>query len=294
MKRILSVFVILMSMGQIYCFSQHSTVNGWIQEECGLISNADYHFENYVIPPHGGAGYKLYHYGNIIYQEEYFMYGYEARELKFIDDTTGFFIVLDRSGPGFLVYKIINDSVIYIGNCPGDQSESFVVSRHTNYVASYYMIYGIFCITRFSDLMPRRELLYTNIIVPDTTFHDTVSGIPLCQDLNELDYLNWYNSDSLIYAIKFSTDTLSSIFQKNESSCFTAPNPASEFIHIISPLNQKIKSITILDNPGRITKYLKSDNTGEQVIYIGDLYQGVYFLIIEYGIKKKVIKFIKI
>jgi hypothetical protein len=293
MKKLFCTFIILIIFCQIRCLSQPL---GFVQSECGIISNPNYFFENYTIFPHNGGGYRLYHNGYLIYEEFYSYSSIVAQELKFIDDTTGFFTVLEGPIGMLYVYKIIDDSVIFLGVCPALFFNSFVVSRHTIYLSSWANSppHNYLFITKLSDLANEKSLLNMDTIVPDTTFHDTIFGLPFCQGLNRLDYLYKNSSDTLDYTILFRTDTLAKISQQEESGVTIAPNPASNFIRIISPSNENFKSIIILDNLGRNRKYLISDNTSEKVIYIGDLDNGVYFLILENGDTKRVYKFIKI
>ena len=270
---------------------------GFAQSECGIISNPNYNYENYTIFPHGAGGCKLYHNGILIFHMEGAYYDFVfIQELKFIDDTTGFMVVYPEVLGSLYIYKIINNSVISLGNCPAYLFNSFIVNRHTIYISSYANSPGhnYLFITKLSDLKTKKELLNTDTIVQDTIFHDTIFGLPLCQGLYKLDYLYNNSNDTLVYTIQFKTDTLVNISQINESSYLITPNPASDFIHIISSSKNKIKSIIILDNLGRKKKSFKSDNTGEQQFYIGDLDNGVYFLIIENDIEKKGNKFIKI
>jgi hypothetical protein len=241
-------------------------------------------------------GYWLIHSGNVIYEvncgDDYIV----PYELKFIDDTTGFFIENDASYGSFTIYKIINDSVVDIGFIPAIFLKTFVVSRHTIYVMTWAdnPDYDYFFIRRCSDLADEKSLLSMDTIIPDTTFHDTVFGLPLCQGLNRLDCLYKHGNDTMDYVILFKTDTLESIPQHEKSGFTIVPNPASDFIRIITPSNEKFKSIILLDNLGRKRKCLSFENTREKVLYIGDLDIGVYFVILEYEDAKRVQKLIKI
>jgi hypothetical protein len=277
---------------QFQCLAQPL---GFLQSECGIIVNPHYTYENYQIFPHNGGGYRLYHNGILIHQEEWYESLISAEELKFIDDTTGFLIVMEGPISSLYVYKIINNSVFFIGDCPGYLFNTFVISRHTIYLASWWIYppHNFLFITKHSDLKNEKSLLSMDTIVPDTTFHDTILGLPFCQGLNRLDFLYKYSNDTLNYTILFITDTLANVFQQKESVFKIAPNPASNYIRIISPINENFKSILILDNLGRKRKYLISENTSDKVLYIGDLNNGVYFLIIENGYTKRVYKFIK-
>jgi len=292
MKNFLLILIWGFTFCQHQCFAQPL---GFVQSECGIISNPHYSFEYIEISPHY-YGYDLLHNGYIIIEEVEFEPGPCPVELKFVDDTTGFFISYEPVLGSSMVYKIINDSVIYLGLSKCYLYNSFVVSRHTIYLTTGVDYQGYFClaITKLSDLANKKSFLNMDTIAPDTTFHDTIFGLPFCQGLNRLDFLYKNSSDTLDYTILFRTDTLADIAQQKESDFRIVPNPASDFIRIFSPSNENVKSILILDNLGRKMKYLISDNTTEKVIYIGDLDVGVYFLFLEYGDTKRVYKFIKI
>jgi hypothetical protein len=292
MKKLFTPLIILIFLSQSNGLTQPI---GFAETECGIISNQHYYYENYYYSGHGG-GYRLYHNGNLIYEESDIFTPISGRELKFIDDTTGFFVVFDGPGWSMNIYKIINNSVVTMGSCSGNLFHSFVVSRHTIYVSSYLSdsSYDWLYITRLSDLKPQKKLLETNYVVPDTTFYDTIYGLPLCQGLNAINYLYKNFNDTLIYTIQFNTDTLVYLSLINESSHIIAPNPASDIIRILSPSYEKVKSITILDNLGRKRKQIKVDNTIGLEFDIRDLEIGIYFLVVENEITWWICKFVKI
>jgi hypothetical protein len=292
MKKGIYLLFILLCFSQLHGLSQPI---GFAQLECGIIQNPNYYYQNYDVPPHG-RGCRLYHNGNIIYQCEDGYNSFDARELKFIDDTTGFFSIYCWEIDRLAVLKIINNSVLFIGYGDGEYFDSFVASRHTIYITGHPQGTGNFYLflTRLSDLSEGKVLLFAGDIIPDTTLYDTILGIPLCQELNKLDYLYKHSNDTIVATISLTTDPLVYISALQEFTIRIMPNPASAYIHIFSSAIEKRNSIQILDILGRKKKYLKSDNICEQLIYIGDLNNGVYFLIIENGIEKRVTKFIKI
>jgi hypothetical protein len=288
MKKGIYLLFIILCFYHLNCLSQPI---GFAQSECGLISNPNYYYQNYEVPPHG-RGYKLYHNGILIDDNENGYHPIDARELKFIDDTTGFFSVYYWEIDRLAVYKILNNSVNFIGYGDGEYFDSFVASRHTIYFAGSGYFFPV--LTRLSDLEEGKVLLNTGEVFPDTTLYDTILGIPLCQELDKLDYLYKHSNDTIIATISLTTCPLLNISPLQESTIRIMPNPASDYIHLFSSAVEISTSIQILDILGRKKKYLTSDNIGEQLFYIGDLDNGVYFLIIENGIQKKVKKFIKI
>lgn len=273
--------------------SAHSQSLGFIQSECGIIPNPSYGYVNYHSGSHG-YGYKLYHNGDLIAEEYNDVGGYWGDELRFIDDTTGFFIV-NQSPPGLLkVYKITGNFVIYMGESGGLNYDFFVVSRHTIYIISNVDFTKFLFINRLSDLRPQKYLVIDTSLVSDTTVFDTVQGIALCDGLHELNYHFHTTSDTLIYTIKFKADTLSNIRQLRNSDFIIYPNPARDYIRIKPPKNENHYSIKIFDVPNIIRKSLIIDNDAERGIYIGDLDKGVYFIVIDNANSKWVVKLIKI
>lgn len=268
---------------------------GWAESECGIFVNPNYHYENYSTLPHG-FGYRLYHFNNVIYEQQTTTIGgFTARELKFIDDTTGFMITFASEIQSLEVRKITNNYVQYIGVCPAYDFDSFVASRYTIYISSFPTPPGsnYLAITRLSDYAPNKLLLNTSVILPDSTINDTVLGIPLCPGLDKLHYLYKNSSDTLIYTIQFVVDPLVSITESKELSITVAPNPASKFIYIL-PFNYIFQSITIVNDLGIIKKNLFIAEQSKRGVYIGDLENGVYFLILKSNKLNKIIKFIKI
>ena len=245
MNKLFSIITILLCLGSANVRSQPI---GWAESECGILSNPNYHYENYTVFPHGG-GYRLYHFNTVIYEQQSTLSNFEARELKFIDDTTGFLITFAWPITSLEVRKITNNSVQYIGVCPAYDFNSFIVSRHTIYVSSFSTLppYTYLCITRLSDVTVKKVLLYTSLILPDTTMLDTVYGIPICQGLDKLHYLYKNSSDTITYTIQFVIDPLVSITESEEFSISIAPNPGSDFIHVL-PFNNIIESITIVNS----------------------------------------------
>ena len=294
MKKIL----FLLNFQLIFFVSGHSQPLGFVQTECGFISNPNYTYENYSNGSHG-FGYRVYHNGNII------AYGYNdlgplvCEELKCIDDTTGFFVIWN---PGYYiteVFKIINESVSSMGYAPSMNNEIFIASRHTVYITFYYISSSnhypskFFYIERLTDILPQKYLVKDTALVSDSIIYDTLIGIPFCSGLNELNYRVKTGSDTLIYTIRLKVDSLSYIPEQKKSEFNVFPNPARDFIYIKPSENIKHYSIKILNNLGISEKSFISNNSLESKIYIGDLENGVYFIVLENEHIKEVCKFIK-
>ena len=276
-------------------YNVNSQPLGFVQSECGIISNPHYWYENYSVGSHG-SGVKLYHDGKIILEDHWDSDWVLGQELNLIDDTTGFFIYYIGPNTAFYVFKIINDNVIRIGITPGDYSSSydfFIISRHSVYFVSHPNG-PVFFISQFSDLKPEKDLVYDVIMNSDTTFLDTIQGLTFCPELNKLNYLYYKSPDTLIFTIKFQIDSLESTPEYNELKYKIIPNPAKDFISINRPLNQGDVSLSIYDNLSRLRKFQKLAHDNEQKINISDLEPGLYLVIIDNSTMRKVNKLIKL
>jgi hypothetical protein len=267
---------------------------GFVQSECGIISNPHYWYENYQQGSHG-YGFNLYHDGKIIldgYEQLGLVWG---QEMEFIDDTTGFFICFDDRASLISVYKIINDNANRIGDLPGlyNYFDFFTVSKYSVLLVSHPAI-GYLYIGQFSDLKPGKIFAYDTITNSDTTYIDTIEGITLCPGLNELNYLYFNSPDTLKYTFKFKIDSLAVINECNDLVYKIIPNPANDFICVNGPLNKGHITISIYDNLSRLRKIQNLTSDVKQEIYIGDLEPGQYFVIIDNSTIRKVYKIIKV
>jgi hypothetical protein len=268
---------------------------GFVQSECGIISNSAYYYQNYQAGSHGW-GFMLLHNTKVILSDESSLGGYTGMALQFIDDTTGFFVSFGIQEGHYFIYKIINDSVINLGSSPGVNNFAFfITSRHTLYFASspYQYVHRMF-ISSLSDLRPQKFLVYDTSMINNITVFDTTLGILFCPGLNELNYRFGTVIDTLIYTIKFAVDTLSSIGQLQKSDCKIFPNPAVDFLTIRTGSNESHYIITISDDSGSIKKTIRIEDPMEREIYIGDLVKGFYFITIYNTKSKSVFKLIKI
>jgi hypothetical protein len=287
---IISLFLLLV------CFEGKSQSLGFKESECNIIPNSDYYIENYQFSH--SAGYRLHHNGLVIAEQVDFG-GYTGEELRFIDDTTGFFIVKNWTIFHLDIYKIINDSVIFLGSIYESSDGNynfFIVTRHTLYFESNFIppSPNTLFISRFSDILPQKNIVYFNSIISDTTVFDTVAGVPFCPNLNQINYRYKIANDTLNYKIQFQVDTLENTGELKLSNITLYPNPSNEIIKVKAIPNEIQCSIKILDNLGRSIKSIAMNHSGDTEIFIGDLKKGIYYVFLDNNKTTKVFKLIKI
>ena len=284
-------FTLLFFLVTLFTTIGQSQSLGFVQSECGIISNPHYQVENYQAGSHGW-GYTLYHNGVQIAGESNSIGGYSGLDLRFIDDTTGFFVVKEIVY-GYAVYKIIGDSVIIMGRSGGYNFDLFVVTRHSVYLTTNaYPQFKILFINRLSDIQEQKRLIYDTTMLTDSSFTDTVLGIPFCSGLDELDYRFNSSMGQINYKIRFHFDSLNSIQFQKPTKFIVFPNPATDFIRI-DTYHASNNIVYILDNLGIIRKSILMNGIDNQPIYIGDLKKGVYFIVINNDQTKVVRKLIK-
>jgi hypothetical protein len=301
MKKSFYIIDFLLILGYFQSYSQSL---GFEQSECGIITNSSYSFENYIVPNHG-CGYWLYHNGDIIAgQGQNSHYGgWQGMELRFIDDSSGYFIVqvvpFSDYDFQFEIYRIIYDTVILLGTVPGYDYDFFIVNRHTLYFSSttyvdlpYYA--PILFICRLSDILSQKYIVYSDSLVSDTTVIDTIAGVPICPGLNEINYFYQIPNDTLIYRIQFSVDTIVNIGNKKISRINLYPNPAQEYLNVETSQKENPFTIQILDYTGVIRKSIFIPRTGKTEVYIGDLKNGFFFIVLDNSQTQEVHKLIKI
>ncbi len=284
MKKIFALFSLITIM--LNATGQKQS-QGFVQSECGIISNPSYYIQS--MPGGHGGGYYLIHNGKTI-KQEYEQYGsISASSLKFIDEVTGFYVSTAHGTSQNTVYKIKGDSVIKIGSCAGNEYHLFVLNRHQVYLMAYIYSPKIVFISRCSDIRAAKVLFFDKTMLSDTTCQDTVIGVPLCSGLNELDYL----FKTITYKIVFHVDTISSIQNLSLSRFIIYPNPATDFIRIVSN-NANHNLVNIFDKLGVLRKSITLMGVSDQSVYIGDLENGLYFIDISDGQTKSIYKIIKI
>lgn len=285
MKKHLLFIAILVILSSSHGFSQTS---GFIQSECGLIENPNYWFENYEVGNHG-YGYKLYHNGTIIRQEEAFYDGYVALDLRFTDSTHGFFISQEMTWTT-VIHRIVNNSLEQVGAIGGfGDGYFYVVNSETGYFAQP----GV-AMYRIATYEYQKEVGPMNTIHSDTTVYDTIKGSPLCAGMDQLDYLMWGTPDSAIYTILFTSGNVSTDTRSDEPDISIYPNPAIDQVRIQSGENRIPTSIQILDELGRTRKTINPDQWNETEIFIGDLNSGFYFVVVDFSGTKYIRKLLKL
>lgn len=295
MRKSFYIIHLILILGYFQCQSQSL---GFEQTECGIITNSSYSFVNFYFPSHG-RGYFLLHNGDTIYGEHDTFGGPWGMELRFIDDSSGYFIVQWASYPSsffyhFKIYRIVNNSVTLIGNVPGTYYDFFIVSRHTLYFTATMFnsppVYLSF--SRLSDILPQKDIISSDTLLSDTTVFDTIAGIPFCPGLNEINYRYQIQNNTIIYTIRFSVDTLVNIRNQNNPGITVYPNPAKDYLRIETTENENPFTIQILDNAGIVKKSIIIHLPVKTEIYIGDLIKGIYFIVVDNSKTKKVYKLI--
>jgi hypothetical protein len=288
MKKIL-LFLWLLSL----VYAGYSQTYGFEQQECGIVQNSKYYIENYQFSDHG-EGYRLYHNGIIIEQNQGDIHGDFGLELRFIDDTTGFFISTVGDNEFLAVQKVTNNSIISLGTFPNWDYDFFIVDKFTVYFVIYLDIPNNprWRIRRLSDIK-KQKLLTNSIYAIDSTVYDTILGYPLCQNLKELDYRYLSLTDTITFKIKFSgDDTLANIDPLKKSGIVVYPNPAKEFIRIKNPGKVNLYSLSFLDDLGVVRKRVEKLR-GEEDVYVGDLPKGMYFVVVESDGRRTVCKVVR-
>ncbi len=123
--------------------------------------------------------------------------------------------------------------------------------------------------------------------------------IPILKNINGDENLELiignYRGGLTAYKTNFKTDGTSSIKNTDKSLIINVyPNPASDFLNIdIKNFGVVDKvNIHIFNTMGQVLKVLKNV-TPQYLMDIKELNQGVYFMNIEMGEERKVVKFVK-
>jgi hypothetical protein len=214
-------------------------------------------------------------------------------ELRFIDDTTGFFISIGGDGEYMAFEKIINNSRILLGTFAPWGYDFFIVDKYTVYLVGYPgtpdSMWGII---RLSDIKGQK-LLKDMKYATDSTVYDTIYGYPLCQNLKELDYRYLSSTDTITFKIKFSADdTLANVDPLKKSGIVVYPNPAKDFIRIKTPGNGNLYTLSFQDNLGVMRKRVEALR-GDEDVYVGDLPEGVYFIVVESAGQRTICKVVR-
>jgi hypothetical protein len=291
MKAILFFFNILML---INATTIHAQSLGFIESECGINTNPTYYFENFSYGSHG-FGYRLYHNGILIKQEGENPGGCVGEDLRFINDTTGFFIV-NYIGGDITVYKTVGDTLTIVGHGWGEYLSFFIVNAWTAYLVSApsSLPFFICYVSKCSDIQPNKLLINDDSLTSNITVNDSIMGIPLCNYLTQVNYRLKNGNDTLIYTIfLYSSDSVFSIKETSLSELKLAPNPSSEYIHLTTFNQEYLDRVYIYNSLGIKEKSIKANAKTDLMIYIGDLKNGIYFIEVNLGKTNRKIKLIK-
>lgn len=264
------------------------SAQGFVESECGIIPNSSYSYTNYQ-SSNWTFGFSLYHNSDLLASAEGSQTGkgYQIVLLKFINDTTGYFIYSTRLSiaTSYSVNKIVGNKIIHLCDAYN------IFDLHiVNLNLAYLITYGSdFELIKCSDIQPIRTLQYGKP-TSSSTITDTIIGMPLCQNLTELNV----SYDTINFKILFhSIESLNSIPENNISQWNIFPNPAKDYIYFRTKTPSISCVIKIFNSNGILLKSIISDKLSEEPIYVGDLRPGVYFVEIQEGRKKFFNKMIK-
>lgn len=269
----------------------------FIEAECGIISNPSYTYENYQ-NSNWEYGFNLYHNSVLIEHIEGWQAGkgFQVVSLKFINDTTGYFIYSDHTGlnTSYRINKIIGNKIIYL--CQGYYPYSLhIVNAHLAYLINYriYTINNIYMtdswLIKCSDIQPFKQL-WQHWPTSDSTINDTIIGMPLCQNQSELNF----SHDSINYKILLHIiDSTYSINENGFSPWKVFPNPADDYISLTTNNPSLSCVINIFNSLGIMQKSVVFNQLSGQTIYVGDLKKGLYIVEINQGKIKYYHKMIK-
>lgn len=283
MKTIITFLVLFLLLQLTNIYAQT-----FVESECGIISNSSYSYTNYQ-NSNFKLGFKLYHNSVLIagLEGSETGKGYQVVLLKFIDDSTGYFIYSKRQSiaTSYSVNKIVGNKIIHL-NDAYNTFNLHIVNANLAYLISYSMDFEL---VKISDVQPIKRLLYGKP-TSSSSIIDTIIGKPLCQDLSELNV----SYGTINYKILFHTiGSTSSIAENNISQWNFFPNPADDYIHFRTNTPSISSVIKIFNSIGILQKSFISNRLSEEPIYVGDLSTGVYFIEINQGRKKYLNKMIK-
>ena len=278
--KILSLFLFVLPLTNVYA--------QFVEPECGIISNPNYSYTSYS--DFSGMGYTLYHNGVIISQKYGTQAGrgYNAVLLEFINDSTGYFVYKSKFHSittSYIVNKIEGDKIKYL--CTGYNIFSFyIVNEHMAYMLSAD---NTFSLVRCSDILPEKGL-YSGYLDSTITVTDSLIGLPLCPDLQELN-VNFYKG-----SLKISfhpDDTTTAIIDNKIAEWEVFPNPADDYLYLKRADAMGSCVINIFNTNGVLKKSVHRDIDFTQPIYVGDLSAGVYLIEIYHEREKYFSKLIK-
>lgn len=253
----------------------------FVESECGIISNSSYSYNNYH-DSNWIFGFKLYHNSVLIAGADGSQTGkgYQVTLLKFIADSTGYFIYSSRQSiaTSYSVNKIIGNKIIHLCDAY-NIANLYIVNSNLAYLITYSMDFELI---KCSDIQPKKSLKYGKPTSP-TSIVDTIIGMPLCQDMSELNISYDNINFKILFHIIGSTNSIS---ENNISQWNIFPNPADDYIHFTTNAPSISSVIKIYNSIGILQKSVISNKISEESIYVGDLISGVYFIEINQGRKK--------
>lgn len=260
----------------------------FVESECGIIDNSSYSYTNYQ-GSNWNLGFKLYHNSVLIGKAEGSLpgKGYQVALLKFIDDSTGYFIYSLRQSiaTSYSINKIIGNKIIHLSEV-WNTFRLYIVNANVAYLITYSMGWELY---KISDIQPIKRLK-AGEPTSSSSIVDTIIGKPLCEDMSELNVRYDTVNFKILLHTKGSTN---SIAENNISQWNIFPNPANDYIYFRSNAPSISCMIKIFDSFGILQKSVISNKISEESIYVGDLISGVYFIEINQGRKKYLNKMIK-
>ena len=236
----------------------------FVESECGIMYNPSYSYTNYQ-NANFGLGYNLYHNNVLISHQEGSQAGrgYQVVLIKFINDTSGYIIISSKQHSvltEYFVDKIIGNKFIPLWDAYNTVS-LFIVNANLAYLSTYSMNWEL---VKCSDVQPSKRLMYGKPTSP-TTIIDTIIGMPLCQNLSEINVRYDTVNCKIVFHI---TDSAYSINENSLSQWNVFPNPADDYINLKTS-NPSISCVfKIVNSMGILQKSISLDKLSEQTIYV--------------------------
>ncbi len=288
MKKI-SLFVLFFQMSMML-YAQISFL-GFTEEQCGLITDHGFTYENIdMMCGSHSSGYKIYHHGELIYEDCINFGGCSVKDLLFISPEIGF-IVESNTKYGHRVLKTedTGSSWAEIGSGAPNYLASYIVNENTVFLLTSYE--NDFYLARLSDIR-KQYLLMGMPPENNTSIQDTVFGEPMCPI--EALHFKIQQADVIFnYTINFVVEPLGTEEIAANSNALIVPNPAQDYIHIRTVMPEADRlPIRIFTQQGKLVQTVEL--AAYDRIFIGDLKPGMYFLEIQHAGRKEVLKFLKL
>ncbi len=293
MKKIFSIcFSILFSL-TLQTNAQTSFL-GFDQEQCGLIENHGYTFDNLTSQCYSHtANYKVFLNGKLTYEKPCLNYTFDyVVALFFINDSTGFLIEKNSgSNHSVLKTKDYGKSWSYL-NGGGPTYWGFYLINEYN----LYLITGANgtgpLITRASNIDSKSPPEYSKFFTTqnEIMIKDTIYGNSFC-NLDKLSFRVKEGASTISYIFVLKNEPLTTVNQiKSATQLELYPNPADDFINLVSARLGK-SHIRISNSSGRTIK--EFDDYDFKRLYIGDLKKGLYLIELNSDNNIQIGKFLK-